>query len=819
MSEGGLLPPLILELRARAGEVTGELGKVKGEVRALDEETSGGLTKSQKAFTGLASVGKTALFGLAGGAALVGGEGLKMGIDFQEATTQLVTGAGESEKNIGKVRDGILSLAGKVGQTPIDLAHGLYLIESAGYHGAQGLGVLQAAAEGAKIGGADMTTVSDALTTALKDYHLPASQAADVTSKLIATVSQGKTTLGALSSSLSMVMPSAQAAGIGMNDVLGAMATMTAQGTDASRASTALRFAIASLTNPTTQSQKALASMGLNANDVINSLGKRGLTGTISWLNESAYENSKTMAEYNQKLSAVMGGARGLSAALQLSGNHAKEAAAATKAISNASAEADGSVKGWSETQKDLGTQIAQAKAQVEAIVTKIGMALIPIVEQAISVVSAIVNWFEKHTTVAKVLAGVIGGVLTISIAAYITKVAQARIKATADFLKMVSGWFGLGQASQTNAAVVASANDEIAASHDAAAAAAVTGAETTEAAEEGVAATSEATGAAVDTAFGPIGLAIAAVAAAATLLAGHWKAIWHGIEDVLKGAWNDVIRPVFDFIKDHWKLILGVITGGLSFLATNWRDIWHGIEDVYDHTIKPVFDFIKDHWKIVLGVITGGLSFLITNWSQIWGGIKAVADDTIKPMWDFIKGLFHGAVSAIHGALSGISRIWSDIWGGIKTAADDALAGVKAVVNDIISLINDAIQGINWVIDGVNTMDQKVSDLWTWTGLPGIPQIPHIPPIPHLAKGGIVTRPTLAMIGEGGSPEAVIPLPNGMRNFTGIPPAPQHGGARGGDRITVQVYLDGKPVTAAVERVQLQRGMRRGKSYPGYAR
>ena len=34
-----------------------------------------------------------------------------------------------------------------------------------------------------------------------------------------------------------------------------------------------------------------------------------------------------------------------------------------------------------------------------------------------------------------------------------------------------------------------------------------------------------------------------------------------------------------------------------------------------------------------------------------------------------------------------------------------------------------------------------------------------NLPGIPGLAEGGIVTRPTLAMIGEGGGPEAVIPL------------------------------------------------------------
>ena len=34
-----------------------------------------------------------------------------------------------------------------------------------------------------------------------------------------------------------------------------------------------------------------------------------------------------------------------------------------------------------------------------------------------------------------------------------------------------------------------------------------------------------------------------------------------------------------------------------------------------------------------------------------------------------------------------------------------------------------------------------------------------NIPTIPALAAGGIATAPTLAMIGEGGEPEAVMPL------------------------------------------------------------
>jgi hypothetical protein len=43
----------------------------------------------------------------------------------------------------------------------------------------------------------------------------------------------------------------------------------------------------------------------------------------------------------------------------------------------------------------------------------------------------------------------------------------------------------------------------------------------------------------------------------------------------------------------------------------------------------------------------------------------------------------------------------------------------------------------------------------------------PDLPNIPQLAKGGIVTKPTLAMIGEDGA-EAVVPLPSGVGDGIG---------------------------------------------------
>lgn len=64
----------------------------------------------------------------------------------------------------------------------------------------------------------------------------------------------------------------------------------------------------------------------------------------------------------------------------------------------------------------------------------------------------------------------------------------------------------------------------------------------------------------------------------------------------------------------------------------------------------------------------------------------------------------------------------------------------------------------VNWIIDKVNTVINAINSIANVGRSFGV-SVPSIPNIPKLAQGGIVTKPTLAMIGEGGESEAVIPL------------------------------------------------------------
>jgi len=123
-------------------------------------------------------------------------------------------------------------------------------------------------------------------------------------------------------------------------------------------------------------------------------------------------------------------------------------------------------------------------------------------------------------------------------------------------------------------------------------------------------------------------------------------------------------------------------------------------------------------------------------------------------------------AVVAIAAAIAVAILVWKNwdtivegskkIWEGFKDAVTGALEGVWGAIKFYINLW---IGAFNLLIRGMNLIK---FDVPSWVpGLGGKGFGFEIPEIPTLAQGGIVKKPTLAMIGEAG-PEAVVPLNKG---------------------------------------------------------
>jgi hypothetical protein len=172
-------------------------------------------------------------------------------------------------------------------------------------------------------------------------------------------------------------------------------------------------------------------------------------------------------------------------------------------------------------------------------------------------------------------------------------------------------------------------------------------------------------------------------------------------------------------------------------------------------------------------GIFDGVIRVVGAAFGAVWGAIKTVFD-WVKNNWPLLLAILTGpfglAILGIVTFREQIMNIFSLIYNGIK-------ATMGFVADVITAPFKTAFRFIAWLWN--NTVGKLSFTMPDIPGLPGRGKTFSMPQITMLAEGGIVTSPTLAMIGEGREPEAVIPLSKlGSMGF----------GGGGGANITVNV-------------------------------
>jgi TP901 family phage tail tape measure protein len=346
-----------------------------------------------------ALLGKLALGGVAiAGAALIGigVMATKMAADFRQSMTLLVTSAGESASNLKMVSAGILSMAVDTGTSTALLAQGMYMVESAGFHGAAALTVLAAAARGARVENADLETVAKAVTTVMTDYGLKASQSGDAMNFLTAIVQHGKVRLQELAGAMSQVLPAASAVGVHLFDVGAAMATMTGEGVGAAQAATYLRQLLIALSAPAHAGAAALKAIGLTTGEVAATM-KKSLPDALKLIMDHLAETYTVGSpEYVAALKAIAGGSKQMQGILDLTGTHLADLYANLRAVTGAVNQNKGSIMGWSEVQGNFNFKLSQVKEIFEVLLIQLGTKLLPILGQLLGKITPMLTAFSQ---------------------------------------------------------------------------------------------------------------------------------------------------------------------------------------------------------------------------------------------------------------------------------------------------------------------------------------------------------------------------------------------------------------------------------------
>lgn len=257
-----------------------------------------------------------------------------------------------------------------------------------------------------------------------------------------------------------------------------------------------------------------------------------------------------------------------------------------------------------------------------------------------------------------------------------------------------------------------------------------------------------------------PIGLIVAAVAAfIAILVIAYQKVDWfrNAVDAMGRAAvdafnWvKDAAVTAFNWIKDNWPLLLAILTGpfgaAVAIIVKNWDsivDFFRGLPEKLGRVLAPVVDAITYPFKVAWNSVEY-VAKLITN---VWNWVVDSIRWLFGQVWNIITWPFNQAWNAVEYVAKRFVGVWQ--W------FVDSLRWLFGGVYDIITWpFRRAMDAIKWLWN--TTIGGFGFTVPSWIPLVGGKGFR----IPEMASGGIVTRPTIALIGEAG-PEAVIPLSSG---------------------------------------------------------
>ena len=187
---------------------------------------------------------------------------------------------------------------------------------------------------------------------------------------------------------------------------------------------------------------------------------------------------------------------------------------------------------------------------------------------------------------------------------------------------------------------------------------------------------------------------------------------------------------------------IIIAVAAAIALLYKNWDTVKAWLVN-FGNTVNQIWTNFSNMVGNAIAAIGQKFPMLGAYLQGWWESIQAAVDNVkaiFQNIIDFISNVFSGNWSA---AWQNIVNIFGNLFGMIVNLA-------KAPINGVIS-------AINWVISKINSISVTIPD-WV-PGVGGKTLGFNIPTIPQLAEGGVATSPTLAEIGEGGEPEAVMPL------------------------------------------------------------
>ncbi len=675
---------------------------------------------------------------------------VSVGNSFEKQMSRVQAIAGATKDELKQLTDQAIDLGAETSFSATQVAEGMENLASAGFTTQEIMEAMPGLLDLAASSGADLATSSEIAASAIRGFGLEASSSAHIADVFAEAAARTNAQTEDMGEAMKYIAPIANTMGLKIEEVAAAIGIMSDAGIKGSQAGTSLRGALVRLTKPTDKMLGVMEDLGISFYD--NEGKMKSLTEMISMLQEAT---KGLTDEQKQNALTILFGTESLSGIMSLINRGSKDLADMTKSFEDC----DGAAQNMADTMLDnTAGSIEEMTGAIESLAIKVQQMLAPYITKVADKIQELINKFmELPESTQKTILAIAG--ITALLGPILLIIGQVinSISIISGALSTFTAWIANTSAGLTGFSKI------------------------------------------LTTLTGPVGIVIGVI----TALVGVFTYLYNTNEQFRLKAqetWNNLValfqNTVMPVIQNIGNLVMSVVNTVISILQQLWSfvepfftEMFTWLMDFWNNTGSKIFenvmgfvngliDLVSMIWNNVISPI---INFLVQNlqpaFSTVFGIISGIVQgfgNTIGAIIESVTGILKGIIDFITGVFSGN---WEKAWNGVKNIFSNIVSGlgniIKAPINFIIDTINGLIRGLNNV---------KVPDWVPGIGGKGI----NIPQIPKLAKGGIVDEATLALIGEGKSSEAVIPLDRTLTKYM-AEALRQAGG--GNNSITVNFY------------------------------
>lgn len=666
----------------------------------------------------------------------------KLAMDFEDSMAKVSTIADTTQVPIEDLKDGIMDLSSKTGQSADDLSEAMYQAMSASVETGDAVEFLDTAVKAAVGGFTDNATAVDGLTSVLNSYGMEASNVESIANQMLITQNLGKTTFGELASSIGQVTPIASSLGITTEELFSSLAATTAQGLGTSESITALKAAMSNIIKPSKEAADAAQTLGIDFS--VSALQSKGWIGFLKDVREGLKNASP---EYAKLMTSVEEGTKKLADMENVGKKNTDEYKALKKQVKASSKEMEllaqandstvggfatmfGSVEGLNSVlmlTSEQGMQMyGEAMEEMQTNTTALDEAFSKMDETSGSQMKKAINDIKN--------AGIeIGGILLPVISGIVGKIRE-----------VMQAFSGLSDSQKETIVKIA----------------------------------------AIAAAVGPLLIAFGSVCGGISKII-HFTSLATGIASKVPG----IISTISIGAKALWGVLsanpIGLLVGAFVTLWNKseafrnfWKGLWEDIKAITSTVVDAVVKFCENLWAKT----KENFNKIKDSASDIWSKIRTVITNAINS----IK-------STVTNVLNTIKNTFSKIWNAIKSNVTNILGGIKSNIKNGMNAAKGVISGVlesikskfSSIFESAKRIVSNAIDRirgffnFDWS-LPKI-KLPHFnisghfslnpPSIPHFsvdwyAKGGILNQPTIfgrngnTLLGGGeAGKEAVLPI------------------------------------------------------------